>query len=381
MLTKVYRIEDIEKDYEAIYEAAALIKQGQVVAFPTETVYGLGANALKGQAVDGIFKAKGRPNDNPLIVHISRVKDIKPLVSELPLMIYPLIERFWPGPLTIILKKSSRVPDETTAGLNTVAIRMPNHPIALALIKEAGIPIAAPSANRSGKPSPTTAQHVFDDLSGSIPMILDGISPCQVGLESTVLDMSGEVPTILRPGGITPGELKKVLGNVRVDGAVLKPLGKGQAPKSPGMKYMHYSPKAQVIIFRGENLDKMVNEIYRIEKEYISKGQKVGILATDETVHRYEGKNVVNMESEWEIDKATYKHDSAIKSHDSEYIISMGSRNNPASIAAHLFASLREFDNLDVDIILAEWVDEEEEGLAIMNRMIRAAGFYVIDVL
>ena len=352
MNTKVYTIEDVEKDYKAIDEAAAWIRQGQVVAFPTETVYGLGGNALDGQAVNRIFQAKGRPNDNPLIVHISKIDDMEPLVLGIPSKVYPLIGTFWPGPLTIILKKSSRVPDETTAGLNTVALRMPNHPIALALIKGSGTPIAAPSANRSGKPSPTTAQHVFDDLSGRIPMILDGITPCRVGLESTVLDMSGEIPTVLRPGGVTPDMLKRVLGHVRVDEAVLKPLGKGQAPKSPGMKYTHYAPEAQVVIFRGQTLDQMAKEIHRATKEYVSKGQKVGILATDETIHQYEG----------------------------DQIISLGSRKEPTSIATHLFASLREFDNLDVDIILAEWVEEKEEGLAIMNRMIRAAGFHVMDV-
>lgn len=352
METKVYKIHDVQKDYKAIEEAAALIRQGQVVAFPTETVYGLGANALDGQAVNRIFEAKGRPNDNPLIVHLSKKEDIEPLVLGVPAEVYKLIETFWPGPLTIILKKSSIVPDETTAGLSTVALRMPNHPIALALIEKAGVPIAAPSANRSGRPSPTTAQHVQEDLWGIIPMILDGITPCQVGIESTVLDMSGEVPTILRPGGITLEMLRSILKDVRVDEAVLKPLTKGQSPKSPGMKYTHYAPKAQVVIFRGQNLDAMAAEINRRAKEYVIKGKKVGILATDETIDRY----------------------------GDGYLISLGSRRQPALIASKLFNSLREFDHMGVDIILAEWVDERDEGLAVMNRMIRAAGFHVINV-
>lgn len=253
------------------------------------------------------------------------------------------------------MKKSDKVPDQTTAGLGTVALRMPNHPIALALIKESAMPIAAPSANRSGKPSPTTAKHVIDDLDGLIPLILDGIYPCQVGLESTVLDMSGEIPTILRPGGVTPEMLEKVLGHVRVDEAVLKPLSKGQAPKSPGMKYMHYAPKAQVIIFRGETLEAMAKEIDRRKEEYVNKGQKVGILATNETINLYKGCHDTNL-------------------------ISLGSRKEPATIAANLFASLRDLDNMGVDAILTEWVDEKGEGLAIMNRMIRAAGFHVIDL-
>lgn len=351
METKVYRIKDIEKDFWAIDEAAALIRQGQVVAFPTETVYGLGANALDGQAVDRIFKAKGRPNDNPLIVHVSKAEDIEPLVLEVPPETHALIEAFWPGPLTIILKKSGVVPHETTAGLTTVALRMPNHPIALALIERSEVPLAAPSANTSGRLSPTMAQHVLEDLSGAIPMILDGIYPCQVGLESTVLDMSGENPVILRPGGITPGMLKEVLGHVDLDESILKPADPRHSPRSPGMKYKHYAPRAQVIIFKGSSLKRMADKINEALDKYLGRGLKVGILATDETIHHYgQGR-----------------------------IISMGSREEPATIATGLYTSLREFDKAGVDIILAEWVEEKEEGLAIMNRMIRAAGFQVVD--
>ena len=350
METKVYRIKDIEKDFWAIDEAAALIRQGQVVAFPTETVYGLGANALDGQAVDRIFKAKGRPNDNPLIVHVSKAEDIEPLVLEVPPETHALIEAFWPGPYHHIEEIGSS-PHETTAGLTTVALRMPNHPIALALIERSEVPLAAPSANTSGRLSPTMAQHVLEDLSGAIPMILDGIYPCQVGLESTVLDMSGENPVILRPGGITPGMLREVLGHVDLDESILKPADPRHSPRSPGMKYKHYAPRAQVIIFKGSSLKRMADKINEALDKYLGRGLKVGILATDETIHHYgQGR-----------------------------IISMGSREEPATIATGLYTSLREFDKAGVDIILAEWVEEKEEGLAIMNRMIRAAGFQVVD--
>ncbi|HZJ83714.1 MAG TPA: L-threonylcarbamoyladenylate synthase [Clostridia bacterium] len=349
MDTRVYKIEDIHEDYKIIKRAASLIKEGQVVAFPTETVYGLGANALDGQAVERIFKAKGRPGDNPLIVHIANRRDVEPLVLGISPKIHKLMEVFWPGPLTIILKKNHKVPSQTTAGLDTVALRMPGHPIALALIQEAGVPIAAPSANRSGKPSPTRAQHVVDDLCGRIPMILDG-GEAQVGLESTVLDMSGSIPTILRPGGVTLEMLRVVIDDVIVDSGVLKPMGNGQSPKSPGMKYTHYAPRALVTIVKG-SIDYIVESINKMANKAVNTGQKVGVMATDETCREYE----------------------------KGFIISLGSRKHPSIIGANLFSTLRQFDEAGVDIILAEWIDEEQEGLAIMDRMIRAAGFRVIN--
>lgn len=352
MDTKVYEIKNLREDYPAIEEAAHLIRRGQVVAFPTETVYGLGANALDGQAVKRIFKAKGRPNDNPLIVHISKSEYIRHLALNIPKEAHFLMEEFWPGPLTLILEKSPKVPFETTAGLATVAVRMPKNPIALALIENAGLPLAAPSANSSGKPSPTTAQHVIDDLSGVIPMILDGIYPCEIGLESTVLDMSGKKPLILRPGAITPNMLGKVLGSVGVDDTALAPPDSSHTPKSPGVKYTHYSPKAQVVLFKTSNLVKMATEIKKAYDTYIKAGSKAGILGTEETLKYY-----------------GHRH-----------MISLGSRKNPSSIAAGLYAALREFDRTSMDIILAEWVDEGEESLAIMNRLVRAAGFNIIDV-
>lgn len=320
------------------------------MAFPTETVYGLGANALDPRAVEKIFRAKGRPGDNPLIVHVSKTQDVDKLVKELPPKARALMETFWPGPLTIVFKKSSVIPSEVTAGLNTVAIRMPNHPVALRLIDYSGLPIAAPSANRSGHISPTTARHVLEDMDGIIPLILDG-GKCRVGLESTVLDMTSDIPVILRPGGVTLEMLEGILGEVRVDLSVLKPVANGQKARSPGMKYVHYAPRAQVLIVRGR-LDSIVKKINELVKEYSASGMKVGVLATQETRESY---------------------------HKGEVLV-LGERTRPAVMASNLFSVLREFDAKGVDIVLAEWVDTSNEGLAIMNRMIRAAGFNVIDV-
>jgi L-threonylcarbamoyladenylate synthase len=348
--TRVLKINDLQRDVNIIEQASELIRAGQVVAFPTETVYGLGANALDPRAVEKIFKAKGRPGDNPLIVHVSKTRDVDRLISELPPKARVLMEAFWPGPLTIIFKKSPIVPDKVTAGLNTVAIRMPNHPVALKLIDCCGFPIAAPSANRSGHISPTTAQHVLEDMEGRIPLILDG-GKCSVGLESTVLDLTAQIPVILRPGGVTLEMLQEVLGEVRVDINVLKPVSDGRKVKSPGMKYTHYAPRAQVLIVRGK-LDGIVERINELAEEYAAQGMKVGILATRETRERYGIGEV----------------------------LVLGGRTQPAVMASNLFSALREFDDRAVDIVLAEWVDTSNEGLAIMNRMVRAAGFNVIDV-
>jgi L-threonylcarbamoyladenylate synthase len=347
--TRVLKIVDLQQDENSILEASELIKSGEVVAFPTETVYGLGANALDPRAVEKIFRAKGRPGDNPLIVHVSKTQDVDKLVKELPPKARALMETFWPGPLTIVFKKSSVIPSEVTAGLNTVAIRMPNHPVALRLIDYSGLPIAAPSANRSGHISPTTARHVLEDMDGIIPLILDG-GKCRVGLESTVLDMTSDIPVILRPGGVTLEMLEGILGEVRVDLSVLKPVANGQKARSPGMKYVHYAPRAQVLIVRGR-LDSIVKKINELVKEYSASGMKVGVLATQETRESY---------------------------HKGEVLV-LGERTRPAVMASNLFSVLREFDAKGVDIVLAEWVDTSNEGLAIMNRMIRAAGFNVID--
>ncbi|NLC44409.1 MAG: threonylcarbamoyl-AMP synthase [Clostridiales bacterium] len=350
MRTKVIPIVDLKSQLHDVQEAARLIASGEVVAFPTETVYGLGANALDSKAVNKIFEAKGRPGDNPLIVHINHISQWDELVDSVPEKARILAETFWPGPLTIILKKSSIVAEEVTAGLDTVGVRMPSHPTALKLISESGVPIAAPSANRSGRPSPTTAKHVLEDMDGRIPMLLDG-GVCNVGLESTVLSLAGVTPVILRPGGITVEMLRQVIGQVDVHNNVMKPLQDGQKPLSPGMKYSHYAPIAPVTLIRGDYLKLigfMNQEAGRLEDE----GKRVGILATDQT----------------------------LRSCNHGIRLSLGDREKPSELAFNLFARLREFNHLEVDAILAEGIDEKEEGLAVMNRMARAAGFHIIDL-
>ncbi|NSW91256.1 MAG: threonylcarbamoyl-AMP synthase [Firmicutes bacterium] len=355
MKTEVVKIDvnNIEKD-KLIY-AAEIIKNGGLVAFPTETVYGLGANALNSEAVKKIFKAKGRPLDNPLIVHIADIKSIDKLVVEMPCGVQKLIDKFWPGPLTLVFKKSPVIPDEITAGLDTIAIRMPSHPIALALIKEAGLPIAAPSANSSGRPSPTLASHVLEDLSGKINLIIDGGST-HVGLESTVLDTTSFPPSILRPGGVTLEQLREVLGEVELDPDLVSKenlISEGNnnnaTPKSPGVKYKHYSPKAKLVIVEGE-LDKVVNKINKLIIGYEKEGIRVGVLATDQTKNFYR----------------------------SPVVISMGDRNHPDIIASNLFNCFREFDHLNIQVIFAEAIDKTGIGLAVMNRMNKAAGYNII---
>lgn len=348
--TKLVKISDPEMDMDKIRAAAQLIKDGELVGFPTETVYGLGANALDDNAVEKIFIAKGRPADNPLILHIDNIDQWSSLVEEIPSRALDAAEAFWPGPLTIILKKSNKVPDKVTAGLDTVAVRMPSHPVARLLIGASGLPLAAPSANLSGKPSPTRASHVIGDMSGRIPMILDG-GKADVGVESTVLDMTGDLPLILRPGGVTREMLEIVLGDVLVGPSIFSPLDKGQRPASPGMKYKHYAPNAPVTIYKGQ-LDKLRAAIAKEAKELVASGKKVGILTTDENISYY-SQGIVK---------------------------SMGKRSNPSEQATALFSLLRRFDDLAVDIILAEGVDIRDEGMAVMNRLARAAGFHIIEV-
>ncbi|MDD3839516.1 MAG: L-threonylcarbamoyladenylate synthase [Clostridia bacterium] len=348
--TQMIKVDPDRPEPEHISKAALLIGQGEVVAFPTETVYGLGANALDEQAVQRIFQAKGRPSDNPLIVHISDKKDIYKLAREVPQHTERIVRVFWPGPLTFVLKKSKLIPDSVTGGLDSVAIRMPSHPVAHEIIKTCRLPIAAPSANISGRPSPTTAQHVLEDMRGKIPLIIDG-GKCDVGLESTVLDMTGDVPEILRPGGITPEQLKRVLGQVKINQSVLSRLDQDKPVKSPGMKYKHYSPRAKVIIISGE-LEKLIPYINHEAFKYQTQEIKVGIMATEQTKNRYKYGTV----------------------------IASGDRDKPETIAANLFDVFRKFDDLGMDIILAEAVSTDEIGLAIMNRMGRAAAFNIIKI-
>ncbi|MCX8129571.1 MAG: L-threonylcarbamoyladenylate synthase [Clostridia bacterium] len=352
MKTEIIRLDFNNIDSARLRYAANILKNGGLVAFPTETVYGLGANALDETAVRNIFKAKGRPNDNPLIVHIAEKKSLSSIVSHMPSNASLLMDKFWPGPLTLVMPKSNIVPPVITAGLETVAVRMPLHPIALALIKEAGVPVAAPSANTSGKPSPTTAKHVIEDLSGKVDIIIDAGS-AQVGLESTVLDITVSPAMILRPGGVTSMDLERILGIINVDPAILTSISESIIPKSPGMKYTHYSPKADVIVIDG-NLSGIVAKIRQLLADYSEKGIKAGILATDQTIDLY-----------------------ALAKPVSE-IISVGDRTNPETIASSLFKALRTFDEKGVDVILAEAVDKSGIGMAIMNRLNKAAGYKII---
>jgi len=349
--TEILKIDIHNIDSAKIKYAAQVIEEGGLVAFPTETVYGLGANALNKAAVEKIFMAKGRPSDNPLIVHVADKESVEKLVSRIPEKAVKLMDTFWPGPLTLVMDKQSIVPDIITAGLNTVAVRVPSHPIALALIRAAKLPIAAPSANISGKPSPTDSKHVINDLDGKVDVIIDG-GFSNIGVESTVMDMVVEPPMLLRPGGITLEQLEAVIGNVQIDpGVAQKNLDGKIVPKSPGMKYKHYAPKAKVVIVEGE-IQKVAEKINELVKDYESRNIKVGILATDET-------------------KQLYPED---------LTVSLGSRMNPETIASNLFNAFRDYDKTDVQTIFAEAIDSTGIGLAIMNRMNKAAGYNIIKV-
>ncbi|MGE4282146.1 MAG: L-threonylcarbamoyladenylate synthase [Clostridia bacterium] len=348
--TEILKINELELEMDKIEYAAKVLRDNGTVAFPTETVYGLGANALNEQAIHKIFKAKGRPADNPLIIHIASLEEIYRLIQGTSSSLDKLAEAFWPGPLTIVMKKSIIVPQMITAGLDTVAVRFPAHPLACSLIEAAGIPIAAPSANTSGKPSPTIAQHVIDDLYGKVDVIIDG-GPAQVGLESTVVDISEEVPILLRPGGITVEQLRKVLGEIHVEAAGIKQSLDSTIPRSPGMKYKHYAPNARVIIIEG-NQDTAVEVINQMSQEERTKGLKTGIMALDETALLY----------------------------NADYVLSVGSEKYPQSIAANLFCTLRRFDELGVDIIYVQSVSDQGIGMAITNRLNKAAGYNIIRV-
>lgn len=335
-------------DMDTIREAAEIIRGGGLVAFPTETVYGLGADALLPEGAKRIYAAKGRPSDNPLIVHIADMEALERITQEVPQEAIALAHAFWPGPLTMIFKKSSEVPYETTGGLDTVAVRMPSHPTALALIRESGGYIAAPSANTSGRPSPTLASHVAEDLDGKIPLILDG-GAVGIGIESTIIDLSEEVPMILRPGYITKEMLQGVIGAVRDDPGFAG-TDPNVRPKAPGMKYRHYAPKASLTIVAGAP-DAVVAKINALAQEHRTAGKKTGIICTDETMGAYKA----------------------------DEIKSIGSRQNEDSIAQHLYAILREFDEADVDVIFSESFSTPRIGSAIMNRLLKAAGHQVID--
>ena len=335
-------------DSASVQEAAGILKAGGLVAFPTETVYGLGANAFDADAVLSIFTAKGRPADNPLIVHIhdrAQLDEIGDIPSRAPV----LMDAFWPGPLTILFPRRPSVPDVVTAGLSTVAVRMPSHPVALSLLRESGVPVAAPSANRSGRPSPTTAMHVLEDMKGIIPMILDG-GPCEIGLESTVIDLTHESPVILRPGGVTKSMLEEVLHEeVYLAGSILRPLQPDEKALSPGMRYKHYAPKGNVTLVKGSETA-VVSTLRLLCRQDLAAGKKSCVLCFTEHVPML----------------------SDCCPHD------MGSVENHAEIAHRLFDILRHLDQEGMETIYSEVIPPEGVGLAVMNRLGRAASFRCI---
>ena len=347
--TVTLKVDAQEPDLEKVRAAAGFVRRGGLVAFPTETVYGLGADALNAKAVLALFEAKKRPLDNPPIVHVSQVRDVRRLVQSVSSEAEKLMREFWPGPLTLIFKRSKTVPDVTVAGLDTIAIRMPRHNVALALIRLSHCPISAPSANLAGKPSPTLAKHVLDDLKGRIDAVLDA-GPTNVGVESTVLDLTVNPAQVLRPGGTPFESLKKTLDKVELNPVVTaeKPLPVEKA-RSPGVKHKHYAPDADVVVVEGE-LPAIVEKVVELTKSYKRRGSKVGVLCTDETALVY----------------------------DADVVKSLGSRSDLPAAARNLFRLLREFDPEKVDVIIAEGLPLEGLGLAVMNRLRRAAEYNII---
>ena len=341
---------DRDNNIKIIHKAAGIIRDGGLVAFPTETVYGLGGNAFDKAAASKIYEAKGRPSDNPLIVHISEIEDLEQVGEEVPDKAYILAKRFWPGPLTIIIKKNDRVPLSVTGGLDTVAVRLPSHPVARELIAESGTFIAAPSANLSGRPSPTSGEHVIEDLNGRIDMIIDG-GFIDIGLESTIVDLSEDIPVVLRPGYITISMLEEAVGEVRMDPAMMTGVKDGVKPKAPGMKYRQYAPKAELTLIEGRK-SLVLHKMSELLEEDIKSGLKVGILTTAENTHYFKAGEV----------------------------ISLGSSTDGEGIARHLFAALRKFDELNVDVIYSEAFSEEGIGQAVMNRLQKAAGYRIVHV-
>lgn len=346
-----YFEKNTEENEILMKEAGDIIRRGGLVAFPTETVYGLGANALDKEAAKKIYEAKGRPSDNPLIAHISDIKQVYELGKNIPKKAEKLMKKFWPGPMTLVFEKQDIVPEGVTGGLSTVAIRMPDNEVALKLIEAAGVPIAAPSANTSGRPSPTLAGHVLEDMNGRIDMIIDG-GQVNIGIESTIVDMTVEPPMILRPGYITKSMLEEVIGEVAVDKITTikdkSELSEDYRPKAPGMKYRHYAPKADFTMFEGDT-DKVVDHINRLVKDNETKGIKTGIIATDETVSQY----------------------------GADIVVSIGSRADEETIAKNLYKVLRDFDSMAVDVIYGETFFDDDLGSAIMNRLIKAAGYKI----
>lgn len=347
METRLFRTDkpDGSIDNEVFMQCADIIKNGGLVAFPTETVYGLGGNAFDAEVSKKIYAAKGRPSDNPLIVHIAKIEDLYKVAAYVPENAVKLAEKFWPGPLTMILKKNSIVPDETTGGLDTVAVRMPSHPGALRFIEAAGVPIAAPSANASGRPSPTLAEHVMQDLEGRIEAVIDG-GAVDIGLESTIVDVSAEVPVLLRPGFITTEMLSEILGKVDRDPTLDKGVSDGMKPKAPGMMYRHYAPKGDMMIVSGIT-QKVISKINELVKNY--NPEDTAVITTEENKDLYDGCRV----------------------------FCMGRRNDEESVAKQLYHVLRKMDDNNIRHIFVESFEDGELSDAIMNRLIKAAGYKV----
>lgn len=348
METKIITCDPLNFDSECIRDAAECLRQGGLVAFPTETVYGLGGDGLNPEAAGKIYAAKGRPSDNPLILHIAQQTSVEKIADDISRQAYCLMDKFWPGPLTLVLKKKPVVPMATTGGLETVAVRMPSHPAALELIRQSGVFVAAPSANTSGRPSPSSAAHVYEDMHGRIDYIIDG-GDVDIGIESTIVDMTGPVPMILRPGYITPEMLESVVGHVEFDPAI---IGENQdvRPKAPGMKYTHYAPKGELAIVEGET-QAVIEKINALTADRQAEGYKVGVLATMETASEYRA----------------------------DVVLTMGRRAEPVTIAARLYACLREFDTSDTEYMYTESFAGDSLGNAIMNRLLKAAGHRVIQ--
>ena len=339
----------LKPNASAMALAVQLLRSGKLVGMPTETVYGLAADALNEDAVRDVFIAKGRPGDNPLIVHIADLDQLRPLIAVEPSPpAKKLMAAYWPGPMTLIFPRSDIVPLRTTGGLETVAIRFPSHPVAQALIKQSGLAIAAPSGNRSGRPSPTTAAHMLEDMDGRIDLILDGGS-CDVGVESTVIDVTGDIPRILRPGGVTREMIAEVCGSCEVDGAVMRPLRKDEKPKSPGMKYRHYAPVGDLTIYHGapERVSAAIRDAY---DKALAEGHNPLILALDKNIPAYKDRRCESLGSD------------------------------AAQMAHAMFAVLRDADSIHADVIFSEAVETDGIGLAVMNRLGRAAAFHIVEV-
>lgn len=366
MQTKVIKITENVENNKIIYEEAGrILREGGLVAFPTETVYGLGGNGLNPGAAKKIYAAKGRPSDNPLILHIAELGMLYDIVKTVSDKANKLIEAFWPGPLTMVFSKADKVPYETTGGLDSVAVRMPSHPVAIEMIRAAKVPIAAPSANVSGRPSPTLARHVEEDMAGRIELIIDG-GDIEIGIESTIVDMTIDPPIILRPGYVTKEMLEAVIGEVHMDPTLLIKPSEDLRPKAPGMKYRHYAPKAELTLYEG-NVDKVTSVIWGRVLDRLTEGKKVAVIATEESMEIYDKF----------LAESLLTHGDKVR--ETEFIL-LGSRKDEDSIARNLYAALRECDEKQVDCIFSETFSLENFGQAIMNRLRKASGYNIINL-